>query len=124
MSRLWGALRIGAILAMWGLFGCKMPLGTNLERIEPWPHWPGLYLEVVECVGETGPMGYQGIRWYVADAPILGSKTATGAWRGDEIVIRRDMLNSDVTVKHELIHYVMQDAVHYKALFNLCTIIT
>ena len=68
-------------------------------------------------------MGFQGIEWYVGDSPILGSDTATGAWRGRRIVIRRDMLANNVLVKHELIHYVTQDKVHYQALFSLCTII-
>ena len=71
------------------------------------------HTEMSACLGQTRP--YHEIEWFRAAATSLGPYT--GYWVApNTIYVRFDQLDNEYLVKHELGHYIRQNANHDEEL--------
>ena len=100
-------------LLMLGALSCTPLTGvedfSGVQPMQPRMEYRGWHIEMSNCLGHTRP--YYEIKWYIAAS--LG--TYTGYWKAPDLIyIRSDNLQNEYLIKHEMAHYILQDATNYK----------
>jgi hypothetical protein len=104
--------RIVGTLVVLALAGCDLLApDVDAENRRPLlpvpPEYPTWYAEVERCLDSSG--AYKSVRWHVASA-IYTDGAPINAYISlpHAITIHRDALTAEHTVKHEMVHHVLQ----------------
>ncbi len=92
----------------------------NLQQFSPPESYAMWFREAQTCSGLS--RSYEAIFWQVADE-IRGSDGgyAAGLWTPpDTITLHRSFINRRSTLKHEMLHYLLQEPKHPSPPFGVC----
>lgn len=126
--------RLAAWLLIAGSAGCAEPTappsfateGFDARQFKPGSQYELWWGEVSECAGRTGDLS--AVRFFEVLSPLSSSgqqfacfdgRFCSGAWEPpDEIYLASGSLMVEQTVKHEMLHALLQDRDHGSVLFR------
>ena len=94
----------------------------NDSLLDPIPtEYPGWYLDVESCLAQLGD--FDTITWYVADEVFLNGEQKAGIIKfPNKITMWADAIYIQSSVKHEMIHHVLQRTrLHGTDAFDRCS---
>jgi hypothetical protein len=87
-------------------------------KFSPPPRYQTLWNELMACTQLSGNLA--SITWFRSDVIVLGGQQYVGFWFEDwnRIVLRTDRIDHDNTVKHEMMHALLQSGAHDPVFYN------
>ena len=114
----------GAVLACLDPFA--PPVGTS--KLEPPSLYPVLWQSVEDCSGLSG--AFSRVRWFVVpESPFpCGELRCAGLWKSKHDVYLgatfvNDSLDRYFTVRHEMLHDLLQGGYHHPPVFERCGLV-